>query len=168
VKGVVVVSSVHTTPPVLVGHGPVRHGHALAALLAVVAAVVVALGAWALVDRLTSTSGTATAPSASVAAFSEPAMALQVSGLRALLRDAGYAIPATGVLDPVTRSAAADYLQPGGAAGPLSALLQGTILTGHRDPAAWNVRFGVARATRMVERALTGPGGQLDRNGNVR
>jgi hypothetical protein len=36
------------------------------------------------------------------------------------------------------------------------------------DPDAWNSHYGLERATKFVERPLTGPGGQLDANGNFR
>jgi hypothetical protein len=95
------------------------------------------------------------------------------------LRGAGYSLPATKIdywlpvttwLDPVTRSAAADYLRISERTplDPVLALaLQGTVITGRRDPEAWNARFGVNRLTRWVERPLTGPGGQLDAFGNI-
>ena len=72
---------------------------------------------------------------------------------------------------PVTKSALADFLQPSSRhpLGPsLAVALQGTIITTLRDPRAWNMRFGLNRRTRFVERPLTGPGGQLDAYGNVR
>jgi hypothetical protein len=50
----------------------------------------------------------------------------------------------------------------------LAAALRGTVLTGFRDVAAWNQRFGRSRVTKMVERPLTGQGGQLDSYGNLR
>lgn len=85
--------------------------------------------------------------------------------------DVDYSLPITFRLDPVTRSAAADYLRPTEASPlgfRLALALRGTVITGRRDPAAWNARFGTNRATRWVERPLTGPGGQLDAFGNVR
>lgn len=84
---------------------------------------------------------------------------------------AGYSIKVDGKLDPVAKSALADYLRAD-AAHPLSPslarALAGTVITGLRNPVAWNLRFGLNRPTRFVERPLTGPGGQLDANGNDR
>lgn len=83
----------------------------------------------------------------------------------------GYSIKVDGKLDPVAKSALADYLRAD-AAHPLSPslarALAGTVITGLRDPVAWNLRFGLNRPTKFVERPLTGPGGQLDANGNPR
>jgi peptidoglycan hydrolase-like protein with peptidoglycan-binding domain len=93
-----------------------------------------------------------------------------VAALQSRLIAAGYAVRPTGVLDPVTKSAAGDFLsvRPSPATEPLlSSSLQGTVITGKRDPVAWNARFGRNRRTQMVERPLTGPGGQLDDNGNL-
>ena len=68
------------------------------------------------------------------------------------------------------KSALADYLRPD-STHPLSASLasqlDGTVITGLRNPAAWNKRFGLDRKTTFVERPLTGAGGQLDANGNI-
>ena len=86
------------------------------------------------------------------------------------LLNAGYSVKIDGKLDPVTKSALADYLRPD-ASRPLdpsvTKALEGTVLTGRRDPAAWNARFGLNRLASIVERPLTGPGGQLDEHGNV-
>jgi hypothetical protein len=84
---------------------------------------------------------------------------------------AGYSIAVDGKLDPVTKSALADYLQlePTHPLSPfLASALAGNWITGYRNPAAWNQRFGLNRLTRFVEKPLTGPGGQLDANGNLR
>jgi hypothetical protein len=42
------------------------------------------------------------------------------------------------------------------------------VLLGRQNPVLWNRRFGFNRPTRFVERPLTGLGGQLDANGNIR
>jgi hypothetical protein len=99
----------------------------------------------------------------------QPAVVVSTVGLQRLLRAAGYSLAVNSVLDPITKSAAADYLQPDNlTASPwLLSSLQGTILTSRHDPAAWNARFGLNRHTQMVERPLTGPGGQLDGYGNL-
>lgn len=91
--------------------------------------------------------------------------------LKNQLVGAGYSIEVDGNLDAVAKSALADYLRPD-AAHPLSSslarALAGTVITGLRNPAAWNLRFGLNRPTKFVERPLTGLGGQLDANGNPR
>jgi hypothetical protein len=94
-----------------------------------------------------------------------------VTALEGTLVRAGYAIRVDGVLDPVTMSAAGDFIRM--SEWPqldpwLANALVGTVMTGRRDPTAWNQRFGADRATRMVERTLTGPEGQLDNDGNIR
>jgi len=96
---------------------------------------------------------------------------INVVGLQKQLVRAGYSIAVDGVLDPITKSALADFLQPSSRhpLGPsLAVALQGTVITTLRDPGAWNMRFGLNRRTRFVERPLTGRGGQLDAYGNVR
>lgn len=95
---------------------------------------------------------------------------LQIVQLEKQLVRAGYSIKVDGKLDPITKSALADYLRLD-AAHPLSPLLanelSGTIIVGSRHPAVWNARFGLNRKTTFVERPLFGPGGQLDTNGNL-
>ena len=92
------------------------------------------------------------------------------AGLQQTLRDNGYAIAATDMLDPLTRSAAADFVRVD-AKHPLdpwlAVAMAGTVLTGRHDPVAWNARFGTNRMTQMVDRPLTGPDGQLDTYGNT-
>jgi hypothetical protein len=96
---------------------------------------------------------------------------LEVINLKKRLVRAGYSIKVSGGIGPVTRSALADYLQLD-ETHPLSPFLaralSGTVITGRRNPAAWNNYFGLDRPTRLVERPLTGPGMQLDPNGNYR
>jgi hypothetical protein len=107
---------------------------------------------------------------AAVPSAASPLQDWSISDLQRQLRAAGYGIPVSAVLDPVTKSASADFLRPGqvGSLGPwLAGELQGTAITGRRDVAAWNARFGTDRATTMVERPLTGAGGQLDVHGNL-
>jgi hypothetical protein len=147
------------------------HGHRWLMVAAGVAvALLVGLTAWTLVDRLTGNSQTVATPSLAASARFDSYFVLRVAGLQQTLRDSGYSIAATGMLDPVTRSAAADFIQVDGA-HPLdrwlATALQGTVITGRRDPVAWNARFGTDRSTRMVERPLTGTGGQLDLYGNL-
>jgi hypothetical protein len=91
--------------------------------------------------------------------------------LKTQLVRAGYQVRVDDSLDPVTKSALADYLRPGSASlfGPaLARALRGTVLLGRRNPVGWNSRFGLHRPTKFVERPLTGVGGQLDANGNLR
>jgi len=97
--------------------------------------------------------------------------AVPVRDLKRQLVHAGYQVNVDDSLDPVTKSALADYLLPGSvrAFGPaLAGALWGTVILGRQNPVAWNSRFGLHRPTKFVERPLTGPGGQLDANGNIR
>ena len=133
----------------------------------VIAAVVVGLASWRLVDRFAG--GSVSKEETPVSVEVQPATAVMVAGLQRLLQAEGYSLVATGTFDPVTRSAAADYLRADDLLGSpgLASSLRGTVLTGRHDPGAWNARFGVDRRTQMVERPLTGPGGQLDAFGNL-
>ena len=96
---------------------------------------------------------------------------LEIIRLKKQLVRAGYSIKVDGGLDPVTKSALADYAQLD-ATHPISPflaeVLRGTVITGFRNPTAWNTYFGLHRPTKFVERPLTGRGGQLDANGNFR
>lgn len=96
---------------------------------------------------------------------------LDVTHLEAQLVRAGYSIKVDGNLDPITKSALADYLRLDSAhplTPSLASELEGTVITGFRNPAAWNSHYGLNRKTKFVERPLTGPSGQLDANGNYR
>jgi hypothetical protein len=135
-------------------------------IAAVVAAgAAVGAGAWALADHFT---GTPPATVASVPGAMEPtaANAFAAAALQRQLVAAGYDIGVTGVLDPVAKSAAADFLSvvPVG----LETAMRKTVIIGRADPAAWNRRFGTHRWARMAARPLLGPGGQLDDYGNIR
>ena len=152
------------------------HSRVFLAAGVVLLAALVGLGVWAVLNRSTATSQEQPAPVAT-APLAGP---IVVGDLSRLLRSAGYSLPAAKVnywlplanwLDPLTRSAAADYLRVSERTpmdSVLARALQGTVLTGRRDPTAWNARFGMNRLTRLVERPLTGPGGQLDAFGNIR
>jgi hypothetical protein len=137
---------------------------------AVALAVLVGLGIWALANRSTSTTQPQATPAATGIPWPEISSAGGVKGLQLQLRAAGYSLAVDSVLGPLTRSAAGNYLRPTSVT-PLDPLLKqalaGTFITGIRDAAAWNARFGLNRATRFVERPLTGPGGQLDAFGNL-
>jgi len=153
-----------TSTPTSPRHSSLSHWLRLVAV--VVLAVFVGFALWMLVDRLTSTNEAPVAPSVA-SYFTEP---LQVNDLQRQLRRAGYSLSVTGVLDPLTRSATADFLVVSESSPldpALAQALQGTVITSRHDPAAWNARFGADRATKMVERPLTGPGGQLDAFGNL-
>lgn len=94
-----------------------------------------------------------------------------VIDLKKQLVRAGYQVTVDDSLDPVTKSALADFLLPGSVSSLGPALvrgLRGTVVLGRQNPVAWNSRFGLHRPTKFVERPLTGPGGQLDLNGNLR
>lgn len=96
---------------------------------------------------------------------------LEVIRLKRQLVRAGYSLRIDASLGPVAKSALADYLQLD-ETHPLSPflarVLSRTVITGRRNPVAWNNYFGLDRPTGLVERPLTGPGGQLDANGNLR
>jgi hypothetical protein len=139
------------------------------------ALAVVSVGTWLIVDR---TAGRGANPVSAATALpgwtpitSTWLDRLAVIRAKKQLVRAGYSIKVDGNLDPVTKSALADYLRLD-SSHPLypnlAAALQGTWITGLHNPAAWNSRFGLHRLTKFVERPLTGPGGQLDANGNVR
>jgi hypothetical protein len=114
----------------------------------------------------------AAAPAASWPAFATPwAEAVDLPGLKRQLVGAGYQVKVDDSLGPVAKSAFADYLLPATARslGPgLVRALRGTALLGRQNPVLWNRRFGLNRPTKFVERTLTGQGGQLDANGNIR
>ena len=136
---------------------------------------VVSVGTWLIVDRAAGRSANPVSAATSLPVWTPiaPTWLERLAVIRAkkqLVR-AGYSIKVDGNLDPVTKSALADYLQLDSAhlLDPnLAAALQGTWITGLRNPAAWNSRFGLHRLTKFVERPLTGPGGQLDASGNLR
>lgn len=134
-----------------------------------------ALGAWLAVDRLAGSSGKAVAATTEAPAWNPDASlwlgGLEVIDLEKQLVRAGYSLEVDGKLDPVTKSALADFLRPSSAhplSPSLARALEGTVITTLRNPAAWNSRFGLNRKTKFVERPLTGQGGQLDANGNLR
>jgi hypothetical protein len=136
---------------------------------------VVSVGTWLIVDRAAGPSANPVSAAASLPVWTPIASTwlerLAVMRAKKQLVRAGYSIKVDGKLDPVTKSALADYLRldPAHPLDPiLAAALQGTWISGLRDPAAWNSRFGLHRLTKFVERPLTGPGGQLDANGNLR
>jgi len=130
----------------------------------------VSIGAWLAVDRIDRSSAAA-ATAGAQPVFRTWLPPIDMVGLEKQLVRAGYSIEVDGTLDPVTKAALADFLRPS-SLDPLSpslaASLQGTVITTRRDPAAWNMRFGLTRRTTFVERPLTGPEGQLDANGNIR
>ena len=130
---------------------------------------------WLTLDRSARSSANTATSATAVPAWS-PIFApwpqhLDVTSLERELVRAGYSVKVDGNLDPVTKSALADYLQLD-SAHPLSpflaSALDGTVITGLRNPGAWNGHYGLVRATKFVERPLTGPSGQLDANGNFR
>jgi hypothetical protein len=146
----------------------------LAGLILALAAV--SVGTELIVQRVLGTgvraASSGTTPAPSFMPIAAPWLGrAEIVRLEKQLMRAGYSIAVDGKLDPVTKSALADYLQLD-ATHPLSpflaSALTGTWITGFRNPAAWNQRFGLNRLTRFVEKPLTGPGGQLDANGNLR
>ena len=130
---------------------------------------------WLTLDRSARSSANTASSAAAVPArspiFAPWAEHFEVISLKRELVRAGYSVEVDGNLDPVTKSALADYLQLD-SAHPLSpflaSALDGTVITGLRNPGAWNSHYGLGRATKFVERPLTGAGGQLDANGNFR
>ena len=142
-------------------------------LAGIMAAVILGVGIWAVLEVGSGSQGGTTATAAP--AVAPDAFGVNVSPnvpvFQLRLQSAGYDLGMSTVLDPVTRSAAADFLRLSTArplVGWLAAALEGTVLTGRRDATAWNRRFGLHRITQMVERPLTGAHGQLDDYGNVR
>jgi len=139
------------------------------------ALAVVSVGTWLIVDRTAGRSANPVSAATSLPGWTPSGSTwlerLAVNRAKKQLVRAGYSIKVDDNLDPVTKSALADYL-PLDSSHPLdpnlAAALQGTWITGLRNPAAWNSHFGLHRLTKFVERPLTGPGGQLDANGNVR
>src|SRR5436190_12985148 len=135
----------------------------------------VSVGTWLIVAQASGGRATDLEAAAPVATWTAPAQLwverLDLIRLKNQLVRAGYSIKVDGKLDPVAKSGLADYLRPD-AAHPLSPslvrALAGTVITGLRNPVAWDLRFGLNRPTKFVERPLTGPGGQLDANGNDR
>jgi len=133
------------------------------------------VGTWLIVDRGAGRSANPVSAATSLPVWTPiPSTWLErlavIRAKKQLVR-AGYSIKANGNLDPIMKSALADYLplDPAHTLDPiLAAALQGTWITGLRNPTAWNSLFGLHRLTKFVERPLTGPGGQLDANGNLR
>jgi hypothetical protein len=165
-------------PPISPRHAWTHWWFVLALVL--VLALLIGAASWVFFGR-----GASTTPQAET---TTPAATMPIAGVLLIdpianlgrqLRTAGYALPAIKVdyslpaaywLDPLTRSAAADYLRISETSPldpRLASALQGTVITGRRDPAVWSARFGTNRVTRWVERPLTGPGGQLDAFGNL-
>lgn len=91
---------------------------------------------------------------------------ISVSQLQQKLKQAGYDLTPNGKLDPRTRNALGDYLNPSNKklSPALATLLGGTAISGRRDPDAWNTRFGDNRRTRYVEKPINQ---QLDKYGNL-
>jgi len=136
---------------------------------------VVSVGTWLIVDRAAGRSANPVSAATSLPVWTPIASTwlerLAVIRAKKQLVRTGYSIKVDGNLDPVTKSALADYLRLDSAhpLNPiLAAALQGTWISGLRNPAAWNSRFGLHRLTKFVEHPLTGPGGQLDASGNLR
>jgi Tol biopolymer transport system component len=134
-----------------------------------------ALAAWLTVDRFTGSSEKAVATASAAPPWNPGASLwlerLDVVGLEKQLVRAGYSLKVDGRLGAVTKSALADFLRPSSThplSPSLARALDGTVIRTLRNPAAWNSRFGLNRETKFVERPLTGPGGQLDANGNIR
>src|SRR3954451_23391782 len=111
----------------------------------------VSAGTWLTIAQLTGASGIDLTVAAPVSGWTPPSLwdqGVDVMRLKEQLVRAGYSIKVDGTLDPVANSALAD-------------------LRHFANPVAWNLRFGLNRPTNFVERPLTGPGGQLDANGNL-
>ena len=88
---------------------------------------------------------------------------VNVRGLQAQLRRAGYAIQQDGRMGPLTKAALADYLQLRGGASispALSQALKGTVITGKRNPKAWNARFAPKSVVARPQ--------DVDRRGNAK
>ena len=161
-----------TPPPAAFSRRRAPRRRRAVALLAVTLAAL-AVGPWLIVDgadRGGASAGSQTPSIPPLSQIASPWLAhAEVLGLKKKLARAGYSVKIDGNLDPIAKSALADYLRPE-AAHALSPFLAGaledTVITDFHNPAAWNNRFGLNRKTTFVERPLTGPGGQLDANGN--
>jgi hypothetical protein len=165
----------YTPPTAAAPRSRTARRRALALVVIILTAAAVAVGTWLVVARVARGSATPVAAAPAVAtstSIASPSLEqLEVIHLKKQLVRAGYSIKVDGTLDPITKSALADYLQldPTHPLSPfLASALEGTVITGFRDRATWNSRFGLHRLTKFVERPLTGPGGQLDANGNLR
>jgi hypothetical protein len=133
---------------------------------------VVSVGTWLIVDRLAGRSTKPVSAATSLPVWTPiPSTWLErpavIRAKKKLVR-AGYSIKVDGNLDPITKSALAELDSAHPLDPTLAAALQGTWITGLRNPTAWNSRFGLHRLTKFVERPLTGSHGQLDANGNLR
>ncbi len=131
---------------------PLRRRRPLVLAGCTLALAAVSAGTWLTVARLTGASGTDLTVATPVSGWTPPSLwgqGVDVIRLKEQLVRAGYSIKVDGTLDPVAKSALADFRHFG-------------------NPVAWNLRFGLNRPTKFVERPLTGPGGQLDANGNLR
>ena len=149
-----------------------RFPFALAALFITLAAV--GVGAWLIAEHVDGSGGSVLSPRAITPAWTPIETKLlerrRIVGLKRQLARAGYSIEVNGNLDPVAKSALADYLRPDGAhpLDPfLAVALEGTVITGVRDPVTWNNRFGPRRVTTFVELPFSGGREKLDANGNV-
>ena len=117
------------------------------------------IGTWLIVGRVSGTGASALSPPITAPAWTPTTTPLlerlQVVGLKRQLVRAGYAIKVDGNLDRVLKSALADYLQPDGPhplSPVLASALEGTVITGLRNPSVWNSRFGL-HPTTLVELA---------------
>ncbi len=165
----------YTPPTAAAPRSRTARRRALALAVIILTAPAVAVGTWLIVTRVAQGSATPVAAAPAVAAWTpiaSPSLEqLEVIHLEKQLVRAGYSIKVDGTLDSITKSALADYLQldPTHPLSPfLASALEGTVITGFRNRVTWNSRFGLHRLTKFVERPLTGPGGQLDANGNLR
>ena len=165
----------YTPPTVAAPRSRTARRRALALAVIILTASAVAVGTWLIVSRVARGSATPIAAAPAEAAWTPIASSsleqLEVIHLKKQLVRAGYSIKVDGTLDPITKSALADYLQldPTHPLSPfLATALEGTVITGFHNRATWNSRFGLHRLTKFVERPLTGPAGQLDANGNLR
>ena len=165
----------YTPPTAAAPRSRTAQRRALALVVIILTAAAVAVGTWLIVARVARGSATPVAAAPAVVTWTPIASPwleqLEVIHLKKQLVRAGYSIKVEGPLDPITKSALADDLRLA-RAHPLSpflaSALEGTVITGFRNRATWNGRFGLHRLTKFVERPLTGPGGQLDANGNLR
>lgn len=95
---------------------------------------------------------------------------LDIRGLQAHLKAQGYDIRVDNKVGPKTLSALADYLQLGKGttlSPAMAKLLKGTVITGRRDPQAWNSRFGSPATRPVVQTTTADPHGNADVSGAV-
>lgn len=88
---------------------------------------------------------------------------LNVRALQTFLVRKGYQLAVDGKLGRITKSALADYLDPSHVGGTLAQALDGTQITGKRNPKNWNILFGAKKGpTKPQSKTLDSSGNTTD------